>query len=151
MKTSNSRWKFSLSVMLPVVAAVIVTVGLAAGFLLWASSRADLRALERQQAVASRLVEMVKSLVARSQSDQVLRYEVADVFVGGKPDKADIDDNFGEDEYETYEHDSVFVLDPQDHVAKAATVTVAPTGEVVLVCAEDHDTILANIEAALAK
>ena len=35
-------------------------------------------------------------------------------------------------------------------VAKAATVTVAPTGEVVLVCAEDHDTILSNIEKALA-
>ena len=38
-------------------------------------------------------------------------------------------------------------LEDQYLVAKAATVTVAPTGEVVLVCAEDHDTILANIEA----
>ena len=42
-------------------------------------------------------------------------------------------------------------LEDQYLVAKAATVTVAPTGEVVLVCAEDHDTILANIEKALAK
>ena len=41
-------------------------------------------------------------------------------------------------------------LEDQYLVAKAATVTVAPTGEVVLVCAEDHDTILANIEKALA-
>ena len=32
----------------------------------------------------------------------------------------------------------------------AATVTVAPTGEVILVCAENHDTLLANIEKALA-
>ena len=31
-----------------------------------------------------------------------------------------------------------------------ATVTVAPTGEVILVCAENHDTLLANIEKALA-
>ena len=120
MKTSNSRWKFSLSVMLPVIAATLLTVALAAGFLLWASSRADLRALERQQAVASRLVEMVKSLVARSQSDQVLRYEVADVFVGGKPDTGDIDDNFGVDEYQTYEHNSVYVLDPELHPIYAA-------------------------------
>ena len=37
-------------------------------------------------------------------------------------------------------------LEDQYLVAKAATVT----GEVVLVCAEDHDTILANIEKALA-
>ena len=38
----------------------------------------------------------------------------------------------------------------QYQIAKAATVTVASTGEVVLVCAEDHDTLLANIEKALA-
>ena len=41
-------------------------------------------------------------------------------------------------------------LEDQYQIAKAAIVTVAPTGEVVLVCAEDHDTILANIEKALA-
>ena len=41
-------------------------------------------------------------------------------------------------------------LEDQYQIAKAATVTVAPTGEVILVCAEDHDTLLANIEKALA-
>ena len=41
-------------------------------------------------------------------------------------------------------------LEDQYQIAKAATVTVAPTGEVILVCAEDHDTILSNIEKALA-
>ena len=41
-------------------------------------------------------------------------------------------------------------LEDQYQVAKAATVTVAPTGEVILVCAEDHDTILSNIEKARA-
>ena len=41
-------------------------------------------------------------------------------------------------------------LEDQYQIAKAATVTVAPTGEVVLVCAEDHDTLLASIEKALA-
>ena len=41
-------------------------------------------------------------------------------------------------------------LEDQYQVAKEATVTVASTGEVILVCAEDHDAILANIEKALA-
>lgn len=41
-------------------------------------------------------------------------------------------------------------LEDQYEIAKAATVTTAPTGEVILVCAEDHDTLLANIEKALA-
>ena len=51
-----------------------------------------------------------------------------------------------ESEQQSMEH----YLEDQYLVAKAATVTVAPTGEVVLVCAEDHDTILSNIEKALA-
>ena len=42
-------------------------------------------------------------------------------------------------------------LEDQYLVAKAATVTVAPTGEVILVCCEGSDTVLANIKAALAK
>lgn len=41
-------------------------------------------------------------------------------------------------------------LEDQYQIAKAATVTVAPTGEVILVCAENHDTLLTNIEKALA-
>lgn len=54
--------------------------------------------------------------------------------------------------YVTSEQQSMeHYLEDQYLVAKAATVTVAPTGEVVLVCAEDHDTILSNIKAALAK
>ena len=41
-------------------------------------------------------------------------------------------------------------LEDQYQIAKAATVTTTPTGEVILVCAEDHDTLLASIEKALA-
>ena len=41
-------------------------------------------------------------------------------------------------------------LEDQYQIALAATVTTAPTGEVILVCAKDHDTLLANIEKALA-
>jgi putative heme iron utilization protein len=38
----------------------------------------------------------------------------------------------------------------QYEIAQAATVTVVPTGEVVLVCSENGDEVLASIEAALA-
>ena len=41
-------------------------------------------------------------------------------------------------------------MEDQYQIALAATVTTAPTGEVILVCAKDHDTLLANIEKALA-
>ena len=53
--------------------------------------------------------------------------------------------------YVTSEQQSMeHYLEDQYQIAKAATVTVAPTGEVILVCAENHDTLLANIEKALA-
>ena len=53
--------------------------------------------------------------------------------------------------YVTSEQQSMeHYLEDQYQIAKAATVTVAPSGEVILVCAEDHDTLLANIEKALA-
>lgn len=41
-------------------------------------------------------------------------------------------------------------LADQYDIASAATVTVAPTGEVILACGPDSAAILANIEAALA-
>lgn len=41
-------------------------------------------------------------------------------------------------------------LQDQYEIAKAATVKVVPTGEVVMVCCENSDQVLASIEAALA-
>ena len=53
--------------------------------------------------------------------------------------------------YVTSEQQSMeHYLEDQYQIAKAATVTVAPTGEVILVCAENHGTLLTNIEKALA-
>lgn len=48
---------------------------------------------------------------------------------------------------QTMEH----YLEDQYQIAKAAKVETAPTGEVIMVCCEDSDTVLANIKAALAK
>ena len=42
-------------------------------------------------------------------------------------------------------------LEDQYQIAKNAKVETVPSGEVVLVCCEDSDTVLANIKAALAQ
>ncbi len=42
-------------------------------------------------------------------------------------------------------------LEDQYEIAKAAKVETVPSGEVVMVCCEDSDTVLANIKTALAK
>lgn len=120
MRPIESRWKFSLAVLLPVAAAVIVTLGLAAGFILWSAQQTDDRSLARQRVLAAKMIETAKDDFQTSQRDQVLRYDAVDVFLGGKPDKDDIDDYFGEDEYEVYAHQRVYVLDPQFEAVYAA-------------------------------
>lgn len=112
MRATESRWKFSFAVLLPVAAAVLVTLGLAAGFILWSAQQTDDRSLARQRVLAARMIETAKDDFETSQRDQVLRYDAVDVFLGGKPGKDDIDDYFGEDEYEVYGHQRVYVLDP---------------------------------------
>ena len=89
-----------------------------------------------------------ESFAASVSSMMVRSYAVAIVKPAeGKTDavKAALE-AYVQSEQQSMEH----YLEDQYLVAKAATVTVAPTGEVVLVCAEDHDTILSNIEKALA-
>ena len=89
-----------------------------------------------------------ESFAASVSSMMVRSYAIAIV----KPAEGKIDavkaalEAYVQSEQQSMEH----YLEDQYQVAKAATVTVAPTGEVILVCAEDHDTILANIEKALA-
>lgn len=106
------RWKFSIAVLLPVIAAVLLTIGLATGFFIWSAQQTDSHSLDRQQALAAKMVETTRSDFATSQQDQVLRYDVVDAFTSGKPDLDGIDDYLGTDEYDTYGHDRVYVLDP---------------------------------------
>ena len=92
--------------------------------------------------------DMYENFAASVSSMMVRSYAVAIV----KPAEGKTDDvkaaleAYVQSEQQSMEH----YLEDQYQIAKAATVTVAPTGEVILVCAEEHDTILANIEKALA-
>ena len=89
-----------------------------------------------------------ESFAASVSSMMVRSYAVAIVKPAeGKTDavKAALE-AYVQSEQQSMEH----YLEDQYQIAKAATVTVAPTGEVILVCAENHDTLLDNIEKALA-
>lgn len=66
---------------------------------------------------------------------------------GKTQEVVDAFDNYVLSQQQTMEH----YLEDQYEIAKAAKVETAPTGEVLLVCCEDSDTVLANIKAALAK
>jgi diguanylate cyclase (GGDEF)-like protein len=111
MQTSASRWKFSISVLLPVVAAMLVTVALAAGFVVWSAQRTDETSLARQQAVVAHFVRGAKSDFEGTQGSVVLRYETTEAFLHGEPDLDWIDAEVGWAEYLDYSHDRVYVLD----------------------------------------
>ena len=111
MRASDNRWKFSIAVLLPVVAAVLVTVALAAGFVLWSAQRTDDAALARQQTLVAHFVQGVRSDFEGTQSAIVLRYETAEAFLGDELDLGWIDAEMGWAEHLDYGHDRVYVLD----------------------------------------
>jgi diguanylate cyclase (GGDEF)-like protein len=112
MRTVDSRWKFSIAVLLPVVAAVLVTVALAAGFIFWSAQRTDQTSLVRQQAVAAHFVEGPKADFEGTQASVVLRYETTEALLYDEPDFEWIDAEMGWGEYVDFGHDRVYVLDP---------------------------------------
>ena len=134
MHISASRWKFSISVLLPVVAAVLVTVALAAGFVLWSAKRTDETSLVRQQAVAAHFVQGAKSDFEGTQASVVLRYETAEAFLSDEPDLEWIDAEMGWAEYLDYSHDRVYVLD-----ANLQPIYAAREGESQALSAYDAD------------
>ena len=111
MHSTESRWKFSIAVLLPVAAAVLVTVVLAAGFILWSAKRTDDAALTRQQALVAHFVQGAKSDFEGTQGSVVLRYETAEAFLYDEPDFDWIDGEMGWAEYLDFGHDRVYVLD----------------------------------------
>lgn len=134
MHTSVSRWKFSVSVLLPVVAAVLVTIALAAGFVLWSAQRTDDAALARQQTLVAHFVQGVRSDFEGTQGNVVLRYETAEAFLGDEPDLEWIDSEFGWAENVDYGHDRVYVLD-----ANLKPIYAASDGESQDLSAYDRD------------
>jgi diguanylate cyclase (GGDEF)-like protein len=116
----GTRFRFSVAVLLPVVGAVLVAVGLAAGFILWSAQRTDERALEREQAMAAHFVDNAQSDFEGAQGTVVLRYEAVDAFLGDGPDMDWINNEFGWGEYFDFDHERVFVLDPELHPIYAA-------------------------------
>jgi len=107
----SRSWKFSVAVLLPVVAAVLLTVALAAGFFLWSAQRIDDAALARQQTLASHLVRVTQSDFEGSQSSVVLRYDATEAFLDDELDMDWIDSEMGWAEYNDFGHDRVYVLD----------------------------------------
>ncbi len=134
MQNTERRWGFSVAVLLPVIAALLITVVLAAGFIVWSAQRIDRTSLDRQQAVVAHFVQGAKSDFEGTQGAVVLRYETVDAFLDGEPDLDWIDAELGMAEYLDFSHDRVYVLDPD-----LRPIYAARAGESHDLSVYDHD------------
>lgn len=92
--------------------------------------------------------DMYTDLAASVSSMMVRSYAVAIVkpAEGKTQDVVDAMDAYVQSQQKSMEH----YLEDQYQIASAARVATVPTGEVVMVCCEDSDTVFENIKKALA-
>lgn len=111
MGRSKSGWRFSFSVLLPVIVAVLVTVGTAAGFIVWSTAKSDDRALERQTRLVAHILSHEHQYLAAELGD-ISPWDDAVFALGDEIDLEWINDNLGAGFYESYGHNRLYVLSP---------------------------------------
>lgn len=111
-RSSKSGWRFSFSVLIPIIIAIVVTVGTAAAFIFWSTAKSDDRALVRQTRLVSHMLAKEREFVAGEQND-ITAWDEAYFAFQNRPDPEWIDENLGKGFYENYAYNRIYVLDPQ--------------------------------------
>jgi diguanylate cyclase (GGDEF)-like protein len=109
---SKSGWRFSFSVMLPVIVAVLVTVGTAAAFVVWSTAKSDDRAIERQTRLVSHILSKERQYILDEQTD-VSPWDDAVAALENGINREWVDENLGAGFYESHGHHRIYVIDPQ--------------------------------------
>src|SRR5262245_18778202 len=107
---SGSRLRFTYRVVLPVAAAVGITVATVAGFVYWSTAKSDDRALSRE----THLVAQVIAAEMKTLAGQQTYYSDWDEAITALKDKdLDwIDENLASELYSSGHFDRIYVLDP---------------------------------------
>lgn len=105
----RSGWQFSFKVLIPVIVAVVVTAGTAAGFVLWSASKSDDRALQRQTRLVGHILQQEWDYIASAEQDAT-GWDDA-VLAVRDLDLEWIDVNLGQGVYESHGHNRIYVLD----------------------------------------
>jgi len=111
-RSNIAGWRFSFSVLIPVIIAITVTVGTAASFIAWSTAKSDDRALERQTRLVSHMLSKEREYIAGDQND-ISAWDDAFYALEGDIDLEWIDENLGAGFYESYGHNRIYVLDPK--------------------------------------
>ena len=106
-------WRFSYRIVLPVVLAVIITVGTVAWFVVLSTTRSDDRALQRETHLVGHVIDQEVAALAK-QEDYYANWDEALTALKNQ-DMTWIDENLGSSLYDSGKYDRIYVLDPKLH------------------------------------
>ncbi|MBD8063909.1 EAL domain-containing protein [Devosia sp. PTR5] len=122
------RWRFSATVLLPSMLALIITGAAVMAFVLWSTANLDQRAQERQARIAARILENNRVELAHEQesialSDDAFRH------IRQAYDPGWVSDHVGRWMNEFFDHANTVILNERDQPLFVATGGVTDTNE----------------------
>src|SRR3569833_2739316 len=110
---STERWWFSVAILGPAVAALVVTAAATLAFVLWTAQGVDQRSFARQHALARKVIEIQLSRLPHDQQSVTIWDDaVTHTKLSFDPDW--VDSNLGTWMHEYFGHDEVVILDDKD-------------------------------------
>lgn len=109
----HERWRFSVSVLLPVAICFVVTALASSAFILWSAQGVDQRSLERQNALARHVIATQLARISHDQQSVTI-WDDSIVHTRLHLDPDWIDGNLGVWMHDFFGHDEAIILDDRD-------------------------------------
>lgn len=113
------NWRFTMRVLLPVVASTAAALVLAALALVWAVRQSDEISIERQQRMTERSIRMFVGELAKQQEMVAVWNDTVRQVSATPLDEKWLEANIGGWLHRTFGQDQVFILDPRDQPVDA--------------------------------
>lgn len=110
--TKTYQWRFVFRVLLPVLIGVVATFGIVAGLVYLSAQKSDEQAFIREIKLVSNALDQQKTILRQQHADAV-GWDDALSAVSVPFDFEWIEENLGENLFESHGHDLSFILDPE--------------------------------------
>jgi diguanylate cyclase (GGDEF)-like protein len=142
---AEGRWTFSLKVLVPVLVAIVTTMGTAAGFMMWSTTKSDERALQRETRLVGHILANERQAIVGEMREATHWDEAVEHLNAG--DLEWVDEEFGPYFYDLFNHNRIYVLDANLNPVYAMreggrvdVATFAPDRETIAALAAEHRT-----------
>ena len=110
-QANTSGWQFSRKVMVPIIIAVVVTIGTVAGFITWSIGRTDEHALARQTRLLEQALADQIAAIPEGQIDLAVWDDALDAVA--RRDLSWLNENIGASAFDYYGHSRIYLIDPK--------------------------------------